>query len=105
MDTPILHIKLDNEGTPRTINGHVKVKMIARQHLEAGLSISEVAEHYGISLSDVYSALSYYHDNKAQMDVDREEIEALLEHVGVSNDDLKKKVLKRLADNENSDMA
>ena len=100
MDTPILHVQLDDNGIPRTINRRVKVKMIAQKHFLGGMSIPDIAEHYRIELADVYAALAYYHDNKAQMDAEREASEALLQEVGMSHEDLKAKVLQRMADME-----
>jgi|GEM_PF-2274742 len=103
MDTPILHIQIDENGTPRTINRRVKVKMIVQKHVDGGLSIPDIAEHYGIDLSDVYAALAYYHDNKARMDAERAETEALLHDVGISHEDLKAKILQRMANKKNQD--
>ncbi len=33
-----------------------------------GLSADEIAAEYGISLSDVYAALTYYYDHRAEID-------------------------------------
>lgn len=88
----------DDNGIPRTINRCVKVKMIARKHLIGEMSISDIAEHCGIELADVYAALANYHDNKMQMDTEYQEAEALLQEVGVSHEELKAKVLKRMSD-------
>lgn len=98
MNIPVLHIQLDEYGVPRTINRRVKVKMIVRKHLEGGMSVSDIAEHYNIELSDVYASIAYYYDNKTMMDAAREASETLLQEVGVSHEDFKAKVLKRMAD-------
>ena len=45
MNTPVLHIEIDPDGVPRTINRGVKVKMIAQQH-NAGASVEAIAEHF-----------------------------------------------------------
>lgn len=100
MKTPIIHIQLDEDGIPRTINRRVKVKMIARKHLEGGMSVADIAEHYDIELSDVYASIAYYYDNKAVMDAERDTNEALLQEVGISHDDLKATVLQRMADKQ-----
>lgn len=67
MDRPVEHITVDGD-TPRTRNRNVKVRMIAQMHFDGGASVEEVAEHYEISLADVYSALTYYFDHKAYFD-------------------------------------
>jgi hypothetical protein len=59
-----------------------------------------VVEHYSIELSDVYESITYYYDNKAEMDTANEKAEALLKEVGVNHEDLKAKVLKCMADKE-----
>lgn len=100
---PIRHIQIDDDGIPRTINRRVKVKMLAQRHIDGGESVADLAAHYDISLGDVYAALAYYYDNKEQMDADREANEALLKEVGISHEDFKAKILKRLADKENAE--
>ncbi|MEL7236367.1 MAG: DUF433 domain-containing protein, partial [Chloroflexota bacterium] len=79
MDAPILHIEIDEYGAARTINGHVKVRMIAQKHLTARESVEEVAAHYDIEVADVYAALAYYHDNRASYDRQDRELESLIE--------------------------
>jgi uncharacterized protein (DUF433 family) len=96
MDAPVLHILIDAEGIPRTINRRVKVKMIVQKHLFAGEPLWDIANHYGIELSDVHAALAYYYDNREQMDADFERSEALLKEVGVSGEELKAKIQQRM---------
>jgi uncharacterized protein (DUF433 family) len=100
MDAPVIHILLDEDGTPRTINKHVKVQMIVQKHLFAGETLPEIAAHYGLELADVHAALSYYYDNKAAMDADFERKETLLKEVGISGADLKKTILQRMKQSE-----
>lgn len=95
MQTPIIHIQLDESGIPRIINGNVKVKMIAQQH-QAGLPVDEIAEHYGITLADVYSALAYYHDHLDFFDQQERNLQPLIESAKQYTDDLKAKIQQRL---------
>ncbi len=81
MNQPVEHIFVDEDGIARTKNMNVKVRMIAVKHLEGGQMIEEIAEHYGITRSDVYAALAYYYDNKGEYDERDREIEALLEPI------------------------
>jgi len=60
MLTPVVHILIDEDGSARTINGRVKVKMIVQKHLLGGESVQAIADHYDIDLANVYAALAYY---------------------------------------------
>ena len=96
MDAPVTHILIDESGTPRTINRRVKVKMIIQKHLAGGEGFQDIAAHYGIDLADVHAAMAYYYDNKAAMDADFVRAEALVKEVGVSEAELKEKILHRM---------
>jgi len=37
-------------------------------HERPGLSPDEIALDYGLALADVYAALTYYHDHRAEID-------------------------------------
>ena len=58
-------------GKPR-INGHrITVKHIVLDHQREGLSPDEIVSAYpSLALSDVYAALAYYHDHRADIDAD-----------------------------------
>lgn len=96
MDAPILHIELDDEGTPRTLNRRVKVQMIAQMHLVAGETVEAVAEHYGITLADVYAALAYYYDNRADFERRERALQPLAEQARDYTEALKAKIVKRM---------
>jgi uncharacterized protein (DUF433 family) len=102
MDAPVLHILIDEDGIARTINRRVKVKMIVQKHIFADEALEDIADHYGIQLSDVYAALTYYYDNREQMDADFERSEALLKEVGISGEALKAKILQRMQEMKGS---
>lgn len=97
MEVPVIHILIDDDGIPRTINRRVKVKMIAQKFF-GGLTADEITEHYGIELADVYAALAYYHDNREYFEAQARELEPLIEEAKKYSADLKAKVLKRMAD-------
>jgi uncharacterized protein (DUF433 family) len=97
MDIPVLHIQLDEQGIPRTINRQIKVNMIAQKHLIAGESVEAIAEHYDITLADVYAALSYYYDNRESFEQRAREIEPLAKEAQQYSDELKAKIQQRLA--------
>jgi uncharacterized protein (DUF433 family) len=49
--------------------GHrITVQNIALWHERLGLSADEIADQYGISLADIYAALAYYHERRAEID-------------------------------------
>ena len=58
-------------GKPR-IDGHrITVKHIVLDHQRQGLSPDEIVSAYpSLTLSDVYAALAYYHDHRAEIDAD-----------------------------------
>lgn len=97
MDAPTLHVLLDENGIPRTINGRVKVMMIALKY-RYGEPIEAIAEHYDITLADVHAALAYYHDNKEAMDAETARKEALAREIGVSGEEFRAKIEQRMKD-------
>jgi uncharacterized protein (DUF433 family) len=58
-------------GKPR-IDGHrITVKHVVLDHQRGGMSPDEIVSAYpGLTLSDVYVALAYYHDHQAVIDAD-----------------------------------
>jgi uncharacterized protein (DUF433 family) len=58
-------------GKPR-IEGHrITVKHIVLEHQREGLSPDEIVSAYpSLTLSDIYAALAFYHDNRAEIDAD-----------------------------------
>jgi uncharacterized protein (DUF433 family) len=59
-------------GGQAHIAGHrIKVQHVAAWHERLGKSPDEiVAEHPGLTLADVYAALTYYYDHREQIDAD-----------------------------------
>ena len=55
-------------GKPRIAGHRIRVEDIVVCHERLGLSPDEIVSQYpSISLADVYAALSYYHDNFAEI--------------------------------------
>ncbi len=94
MDRPIEHINVDGD-VPRTQNGNVKVRMIAQKHIEAGETVEAIAEHYRITVADVYAALAYYYDHKAFFDERDRLNQEILEKYAVRSEDLLAKIRAR----------
>jgi uncharacterized protein (DUF433 family) len=97
MQIPVVHIQIAADGHPRTINRNVKVHMLAKKHRH-GVSIEELAQHYEITLADVYAALAYYHDNRDYFDERERQAEAMMQQYEQDSAELRAKVEQRLAD-------
>ncbi|MCC6616789.1 MAG: DUF433 domain-containing protein [Anaerolineae bacterium] len=74
--------------------------MIAQKHLIAGESVDHIAEHYGITLADVYAALAYYHDNLAYFEQQEAELEPLADDARRYTAELKARINERLEENQ-----
>src|SRR5687767_2083697 len=62
------HIELDEDGRARIKGTGFKVLQIARAHI-ADISAEEIQRrHPHLTLSQVYSALAYYHDHKEEIE-------------------------------------
>ena len=73
MTTRVLdqHIEITPEvagGKPRIAGHRITVQNIAIWHEWMGLSADEIAAEYGLSLADVYAALAYYYDHRAEIE-------------------------------------
>ena len=55
-------------GKPRIVGHRITVQNIVVWHERMGLSADEIATEYGITLGDVYAALVYYYDHRAEID-------------------------------------
>ena len=99
MDAPVIHILIDDDGHPRTINRRVKVHMLASKYL-AGVTADALVDHYGITHADVYAALAYYHDNRAYFDAREAALKPLINAAEKRSATLRAKVERRLAEND-----
>lgn len=60
-------------GKPHVAGHRIKVQHIAVWHERMGMSPEEIgAAHPGLTLADVYAALSYYYDHRELIDADIE---------------------------------
>ena len=55
-------------GKPRIAGHRITVQNVVIWHERLGLTADEIATEYGLSLSDVYAALTYYYDHRAEID-------------------------------------
>jgi uncharacterized protein (DUF433 family) len=69
------------DGKP-IIKGHrISVKDVVIWHERMGQSADEIATQYGLSLSDVYAALTYYYDHQQEIDSDIRESDQLVDQL------------------------
>lgn len=55
-------------GKPRIAGHRITVQNIAIWHERMGMSADEIATEYGLMLADVFAALTYYYDHRAEID-------------------------------------
>lgn len=55
-------------GKPRIAGHRISVQDVAIWHERMGKSVDEIATEYGLTLGEVYAALSYYHDHREAID-------------------------------------
>ena len=66
-------------GKPRIAGHRITVQNIAIWHERLGQSADEIAAEYDLTLTDIYVALAYYFDHRAEMDRSIEEGEDFAE--------------------------
>jgi uncharacterized protein (DUF433 family) len=68
-------------GSPACLESHprTRVAMIVMDYLGRGLAPEEIVSHYPyLTLAEVHSAMTYYHDHREEIDAEvREELEQL----------------------------
>ncbi len=55
-------------GKPHIAGHRITVQNIVIWHERLGMSADEIANEYDLTLSDIYAALTYYHDHKKEID-------------------------------------
>ena len=55
-------------GKPRVAGHRISVQDVAVWHERMGRSADEIATEYDFTLADVYAALAYYFDHRAEID-------------------------------------
>ena len=69
MTTPRIAISEDVAGGKPRIAGHrITVHHIVIWHERMGLSADEIASKHGLSLAEIYAALTYYYDHRQEID-------------------------------------
>jgi uncharacterized protein (DUF433 family) len=66
-------------GKPRIAGHRITVHDIAVWHERLGQSADEICNDYEISLADVYAALAYYFDHRAEIDAEIADSQSLIQ--------------------------
>jgi uncharacterized protein (DUF433 family) len=73
------YISLNAKNEPVITGTRAKVRMIAEVHVMQGWDAAEIHEQYpDLSFAQIYSALAYYYDHKAELDAEMRRVD---EHV------------------------
>lgn len=69
MTTPHIAISEDVAGGKPRIAGHrITVQHIVIWHERMGLSADKIASNQGLTLAEIYAALTYYYDHRQEID-------------------------------------
>jgi uncharacterized protein (DUF433 family) len=81
-ETRYEHIRLDENQVPTIASTTMKVVELVLDHLAYGWSPEELHfQHPYLSMGQIYSALAYYWDHKAELDQDLERRLQFVDHV------------------------
>ena len=84
-------------GKPRIAGQRVSVANIAVLHERHHWSAETIAGELDLTLAEVYAALAYYFDHKAEIDRSVSEGEKIVRSVGISTEELKRRITERNA--------
>jgi uncharacterized protein (DUF433 family) len=68
-------------GKPRIAGRRITVADIVIWHEWLGQSADAIATEYDVTLADVYAALAYYYDHRAEIDESIRESQAFVEQI------------------------
>jgi uncharacterized protein (DUF433 family) len=67
------HLSINSDGVPIVTGTRTKVVMIVMDHVGQGWDAAEIHRQYPyLTLGQIYSALAYYYDHKAEVDAEIE---------------------------------
>jgi uncharacterized protein (DUF433 family) len=88
-------------GKPRIAGHRIRVQDIVLSHQRAGMTPDEIVTAFPtITLSDVYAALAYYHDHRAQIDADIKETDQFDVQLQMKEPSILEKIAARNAKND-----
>jgi len=87
-------------GKPRIAGHRIRVQDIVLSHQRTGLTPDEIVSAFPtITLSDVYAALAYYHDYRAEIDADIQEADQFDAQLRTQGPSILEKIAARSAKN------
>lgn len=81
-------------GKPHIAGRRIGVHDIVIAHLQLREPVAEIAENYGLNLSEIYAALAYYYDHQDEIDAIIRGLDELTEKLGPGEDVLAAKRAK-----------
>lgn len=78
------HIAIDPGiagGRPRIAGRRITIQNIVVWHEQMGMSADEISAEYDLSLADIYAALAYYFDHRAEIDEQMARDQAFIEEL------------------------
>jgi uncharacterized protein (DUF433 family) len=81
-------------GRPRIAGTRVRVQDIVVWH-DAGISVEEMPEQFGVTLAQVYAALSYYYDHRDEIERNIREDTELAEKMSTPLSELRAEIEAR----------
>lgn len=66
-------------GKPRIAGRRITVQNIVIWHEQMGYSADEIASEHDLTLSEIYAALAYYYDHRAEIDQSIRESDQFIE--------------------------
>jgi uncharacterized protein (DUF433 family) len=88
-------------GKPRIAGHRIRVQDIVLSYQRAGMSPDEIVCAFPtITLSDVYAALAYYHDNQTEIDADIREADEFDAQLRAQGPSILEKIAARNAKND-----
>ena len=83
------HVTVNSDNVPMITGTQIKVVEIVLDHIGHGWDAQEIQrQHPHFSLGQIYSALAYYYDHKAEIDADIDRRQREVEHLKAEIDKL-----------------
>jgi uncharacterized protein (DUF433 family) len=103
----IEHIVQDEKGRPVIAGTRLRVSQVA-EYIRYDWTVDHLIEQFVVTPGQVYAALSYYHDHKAEIDAQIREEEAFAERMlaeghAIRSEDLRARIEARMRGESDED--
>ena len=79
---------------------HLKAEMVARMYVDGDYSIDEVMSHYHLTAAEVHAALSYYYDNRDELEAAHTRVLAEIHENAITLEKFQAKIAARNSKDE-----